>query len=399
MSSDLGHGAVDPAEQAAQLLFRIGFGILCIVLPLSAIVSRRALVVVAPIGVAVLISAALMMKARSGPIRRITAALASPAGLAGLFLLGWSALSLAWTPYPGPGAERLLRLAAAAALAMGAFLALPERMRASNLYLSGIGVGCATAAALAIGLFRPALTEPTVLERAVVMISLLGWPASAWLAMKRRTVAAMFIAGGVGTLALSLQGSTVLPALMLGAVLLGGALNNLRGAAGAFAVATVVLILGAPVIALGVSFLAPQSSDFGRTMQVWADIIQADPLRLVTGHGVETALRNRISSALDVAAPTSLIFEVWYELGVLGALALTVAVGFTAMNLARLSRTLGSFGLGCLGFAFGLSVMGLGTSQAWWVTALVAVAIVFFAVGNGEYRTERPPARARLREE
>ncbi len=122
MSSDLGHGAVDPAEQAAQLLFRIGFGILCIVLPLSAIVSRRALVVVAPIGVAVLISAALMMKARSGPIRRITAALASPAGLAGLFLLGWSALSLAWTPYPGPGAERLLRLAAAAALAMGAFL-------------------------------------------------------------------------------------------------------------------------------------------------------------------------------------------------------------------------------------------------------------------------------------
>ncbi len=97
-------------------------------------------------------------------------------------------------------------------------------------------------------------------------------------------------------------------------------------------------------------------------MQVWADIIMADPLRLVTGHGIETALRNRISSALDVSAPTSLIFEVWYELGVLGALALTMAVGFTAMNLAGLSRTLGSFGLGCLGFAFGLSVMGLGTS-------------------------------------
>ena len=109
MTSDLGHGVVDPAEQAAQLLFRIGFGIICIVLPLSAIVSRRALVVVAPIGVLVLISAALMMKARSGPIRRISAAMASPAGLAGLFLLGWSALSLAWTPYPGPGAERLSR--------------------------------------------------------------------------------------------------------------------------------------------------------------------------------------------------------------------------------------------------------------------------------------------------
>ncbi len=125
-------------SRRAQLLFRIGFGILCIALPLTAIVSRRALVVVAPIGVAVLVSAALMMKARSGPIRRLSAALASPAGLAGLFLLGWSALSLAWTPYPGPGAERLLRLAAGAVLAMGAVLALPERMRASNLYLGAV---------------------------------------------------------------------------------------------------------------------------------------------------------------------------------------------------------------------------------------------------------------------
>ncbi len=126
-------------------------------------------------------------------------------------------------------------------------------------------------------------------------------------------------------------------------------------------------------------------------MQVWADIIQADPLRLVTGHGVETALRNRISSALDVSAPTSLIFEVWYELGVLGALALTVAVGFTAMNLARLSRTLGSFGLGCLGFAFGLSVMGLGTrrpggSRPWWPSPSSSSPSA-----TAEYRTERPP--------
>jgi len=377
MTSGTGNGAVDPAEQAAQLLFRIGFGILCVI---------------------VLVSAALMMKGRSGPAQRVAGTLASPAGVAALFLLGWSALSLAWTPYPGPGAERLLRLAAAAVLAMGAAIALPERMRASNLYLIAIGVGCATAAALAIGLFRPEWTEPTVIERAIVLICLLGWPAAAWLAMKRRTVSAMAVAGGVGALALSLQGSTVPPALMLGGVLLGGALNNLRGAASAFAAATVALVIGAPLIALVVSLLAPQSSDFGRTMQVWADIIAADPLRLVTGHGVESALRNRISAALDVSAPTSLIFEVWYELGILGALALTVAVAFTALSLARLSRTLGSFALGCLGFAFALSVLGLGTSQAWWVTALVAAAIAFFAVANGEYRTERPTARARLRE-
>ena len=398
MSLASGHRAVDPAEQAAQLLFRIGFGILCIALPVAAIVSRRALVIVAPIGILVLFSAALMMKGRDAPAERVSRALASPAGLAVLFLLFWSALSLAWTPYPVPGAERLVRLAGSAAIAVGAVVALPERMRASNLYLVAIGVGCAAAAALGVALFRPWWTDPTVMERAAILISLLGWPAAAWLAMKRRTVAGMAIAGGVGGLALALPGPLILPALLMGAVLLGGALNNLRGATAAFAAAAALLVLGAPAIALAVSMLAPQESGFGRTMQVWADIIMADPLRLVTGHGLETALRNRIASLLDSSAPTSLLFEVWYELGVLGALALTAAVAFTALSFARLSRTLGSFALGCLAFAFALSVLGLGTSQTWWITALVTVAIAFFAVANGEYRTERPAARARLRD-
>jgi hypothetical protein len=389
------HQSFDPAEQAAQLLFRIGFGILCIVLPLAAIVSRRALVVVAPIGIVVLLSAALMMK-RDAPFQRIGRAIASPAGLAVLFLLFWSALSLAWTPYPLPGAERLARLGGSAAIALFAVAALPERMRASNLYLTAIGVGCAAAAALGITLLRPGWTEPTVLERGAILICLLAWPAAAWLAMKRRTIAGMAIAGGVGALALALQGPLILPALLLGAVLLGGALNSLRGAAIAFAAAATVLIMAAPAIALVVSLLAPQESEFGRTMQVWADIIVADPLRLVTGHGVETALRNRLAAGLDPGAPTSLLFEIWYELGVLGALALTAAVAFTALGLAGLSRTLGSFTLGCLAFAFALSVLGLGTSQTWWVTALTTAAIAFVAVANGEYRTERPAARARL---
>jgi hypothetical protein len=394
-----GHRALDPAEQAAQLLFRIGFGIICIALPLSAIVSRRAIVVVAPIGIVVLVSAALMMKGRDEPLQRVSRALASPAGLAGLFLLFWSALSLLWTPYPMPGTERLIRLAGSAAIAVAAVVALPERMRASNLYLVAIGVGCAAVAALGVALLRPYWTEPTILERAVALIALLAWPAVAWLAMKRRTIAGMAIAAGVGAVALALPGLLILPALLIGAVLLGGALSNRRGAAAAFAAAAVVLVMGAPLIALVASLLAPQESDFGRTMQVWADIILADPSRLITGHGVETVLRNRIAAALDASAPTSLLFEVWYELGVLGALALAVALVFVALSLSTLSRTLGSFGLGCLAFAFALSVLGLGTSQTWWMTALVTVAIVFCAVANGEYRTERPAARARLREE
>ncbi len=394
MTNISGQHPVDPAEQAAQLLFRVGFGILCIVLPLAAIFSRRAMVVVAPIGILVLISAALMMKGQPAAWSRLREAIASPIGFAALFLLGWSALSLAWTPYPGPGAERLFRVSGSVAMALASILALPQRMRASNLYLLSLGVGVSALCALGVAVLSPALTDPVVLERAAILIALMAWPAVTWLSIKRRSVAAMCVAGGVGGLALALQGPNVLPALLVGAVLLGGAMNNLRGSAVAFVTAMSILVMGAPVIAVIISLLAQQTNGFGRMMQVWADVIIADPSRLLTGHGLETALRNRISQALDTSAPSSLLFELWYELGVLGALAFTVGMAFSVLRIASLGRVIGAFALGCVGFALALAVMGLGTSQTWWVTAIATTCIAFVAVAHGEYRTERPTTRS-----
>ncbi len=396
MTVGIGHRTVDPAEQAAQLLFRIGFGILCIMLPVAAVFSRRALVVIAPIGILVLISAALMMKGRSDAALRIRQALTSPVGYAALFLAAWSAMSLAWTPYPGPGAERLFRVVGSAAIAIAAILALPERMRASNLYLLSLGVGLAALCALGTAVLQPSLSDPLVMERATILISLMAWPAVTWLSIKRRSVAAMGIAGVVGCLGLVLQGTTILPALLVGAVLLGGAMNNLRGSAVAFITAITILVMGAPLIAVGISLLTQQGSGFGRTMQVWADVIMADPSRLLTGYGLETALRNRLYQALDTSAPTSLLFELWYELGLLGALAFTIGMAMATLGIARLGRVMGPFALGCTGFAFALAVMGLGTSQTWWVTAIATTCIAFVAVANGEYRTERPAARVAL---
>jgi hypothetical protein len=386
------HADIDPAEQAALLLFRVGFAILCIALPVAAVFSRRALVVVAPIGALVMVTATLMMPGQPLGAARIRKALASPAGLAAAFLLAWSAISLLWTPFPTEGAERLFRLGGSAVLAVAAIAALPPRMRTSNLYLPVVGVGAAGLTALAVAIVQPKAVDPTAIERGAVLVTLLAWPAVTWLSMKRRSVPAMAIAAAIGGLALVMQGPAVLPALLIGAVLLGGAINNLRGASAAFMSAVVLLIMGGPLIALMLSFLAPQESGFGRTMQVWSDIIVADPSRLLTGHGLETALRNRLSQLLDPEAPKSLIFEVWYELGLLGALAATALLGLGIAGAARLGRAIAPFALGCMGFAFALSVIGLGTSQTWWITALTTTAIVFAAVTNGEYRTERPVA-------
>jgi hypothetical protein len=386
------HRTVDPAEQAALLLFRLGFAMLCILLPIVSIFSRRAMVVVAPVGAIVMISAALLMKSKADSPARFGQSLMHPCGLSLVFLLGWATVSLLWTPFTEAGAEHLFRVAGTVALALGAILALPERMRASNLYLLSIGVGASAILALLVGLSRSSGHDETMLERATILITLLAWPAVTWLSMKRRSVPAMVIAGCVGALAILLQGPQVLPALLVGAVLLGGAMNNLRATATAFMTAVALLIMAAPLIALLLSLLTQQESGFGRTMQTWAEVIVADPTRLLTGHGVETALRNRISRALDTSAPTGLLFETWYEFGLLGAVSTTLALVFGINSASRLFGIVSPFALGCMGFAFALSVMGLGTSQTWWLTALATTAIAFGAVVNGAYRTERPQA-------
>lgn len=385
---------IDPAEQAALLLFRLGFAILAIALPVAAVISRRAPVVIAPIGAGVMVAATLMMPGQPLGGGRLGRLLASTGGLAASFLLVWSALSLLWTPFPEAAAERLFRLAGSAGLAIAAIAALPPRMRTSNLWLPVLGVGLSALLAMGVALVRPVAVDAQAIERGAVLITLVAWPAVTWLSMKRRSIAAMGIAAAVGCLAIVLQGPAMLPALLVGAVLLGGAINDIRGASMAFIAGVVVLILGGPLIAMLLSLLAPQESGFGRTMQLWSDIIVADPSRLLTGHGLETALRNRISQQLDPGAPKSLLFEVWYELGLLGALATAIALAAGIAGAARLGRAIAPFALGCIGFAFALSVIGLGTSQTWWITALAATAIIFAAVANGEFKTERPVAGA-----
>jgi hypothetical protein len=387
----------EAAARASALLFRIGFAILVIVMPMAASGSRRAVVVLAPVGAGILFFASLLMPGGSNPLTRAGQALMSPIALAALFLLGWSVLSLAWTPFPGAGAERLARTAGLAILAIGAILALPERMRASNLYLMALGTGAAGLLWFSVWLAGGPDVDPVALERARIMIILLAWPSVAWLALKRRAVSAMAAAAVAGGLAFASEGQILLLALMAGGIVLGGAIANAGGTTRGLAAAMAAIVLLGPLIALAAHALPAATGGTIREWQIWGELIMADPSRLVTGHGVETALRNRIVSVLDAQAPRSLVFELWYEFGVLGALAASVLLAAAAGAIGRLGAPLLYFALGCMAFAFTLAVAGLGRQQTWWLTALAATLIAFAGIANGMQRTSRPQAKARFR--
>ena len=84
---------LDPAASAALLLRRIGFATLALALPLASLVSRRAAVVLAPIGVVLLVIAALIENPSEFG-NNLKSSLSGLAGLTLLALVAWAVLSL-----------------------------------------------------------------------------------------------------------------------------------------------------------------------------------------------------------------------------------------------------------------------------------------------------------------
>ncbi|HSP26500.1 MAG TPA: peptide ABC transporter permease, partial [Saliniramus sp.] len=151
----------DPVASATALLRRLGFATLMLVIPSLALVSRRAVVVLAPIGITLLIIAAIL-DGENRPIGKSNRAFAgSVPVLATIVLLVWIALSLLWTPFPEPAAARVGSILAMTALVVAGYYALPDRMRASNIYLLPIGVSVAAIAGIALSsLYGHGLIDP-----------------------------------------------------------------------------------------------------------------------------------------------------------------------------------------------------------------------------------------------
>ena len=88
----------DPARQAAALLVRLGIAVLALGVPVGALWSRRLIFTLMPVGAA-LILLGVLLDPKGAHIERVRTAIITPLGLAALFVLGWSFLSLVWTPF------------------------------------------------------------------------------------------------------------------------------------------------------------------------------------------------------------------------------------------------------------------------------------------------------------
>lgn len=394
----------DPAAEASQFLIRLGLAVLAIAVPLAALFFRRSIFLLFPMGAGVILLGALLAP-RKDASARVLGVLRTPMGAVAALLMLWAALSIIWTPFRAEAVERLLKVGGTLALATAAATVLPARSRLANLYLAPVGVG----AAALVGLWMAATgwfaqqggsgPDTPPIDRAMIAVSLMMWPALAVLVARQRVGAALSL--GILVALASVIGGAPVAYLSLAA---GGfayalALSDQRSTTrllGWFFAGLVMLGPTLPFLArLAVGGKTSALEERFAAMAEWLAIIRAEPLRLLTGHGLGSASQGVAAGALTSAAPRTGLFDIWYELGVLGA-AGAAAMLWGAFRVARRAPPEAGPALAG-GLTHGLIVgaTGVGTAQIAWLTVLASAAILFTAMTNGLARSSRPSAPIR----
>lgn len=407
MSSTLSNSFEDPAEDAAVLLLRIGLALLAMAVPISMVLSRRALFILFPIGSGLLLVAGVLLY--DAPIRkRLRNTFLSTAGLCGLGLIGWMAVSLIWSPVAPEVTQRLAKVAGTLVLVIVTAAFLPERTRTSNLNLFPLGIVVAGAITIYTALSGDeAWTvqgEDSTIQRAVVGLVVLVWPSLGALAIRERWVSASVIVIAVAVSAVVAWTSEALAALALGSVAFAVATANPARVGRGLGIAVAALFLLGPVLPFAAALLLKIAATVGgervldlagddAALRVWADLVVGQPLRLMTGHGFGLATLAPTIGFLPPETPHSLLFEVWYDFGVIGAALAAALAVFGFELIGRLSTTVAPFLLAEFVSLLTIAFCGLETTQLWWTTLLGVVALAFATVVRGQYRTVRPAAR------
>lgn len=386
----------DPVADSAALLRRLAFFMLFLVLPVAAIIGRRAVVIVVPVTIALLVIAAILDGGYRSLRQSLPRLFLSPTTLVTLLFFGWCAVSLLWTPFPKQGWERLFGTLTAITMILIGYLALPERMRSSNLYLLPIGVFAAALLALAVRFTVLTENRPVdfdeVFQRGLLVLVLLFWPAFTWLRSRHRDVAALAISIPIIAAVSVASHKAALFAFLVGAF--GYVLAKIFKSKGSRSIAIVTAGLVAlapllPFILQPLAALVPETA-FANSLNVARQLMLSDPMQVITGQGFDALGRSRMAGTLDFQAPTSALFQIWYELGIVGAWSVALII-FAVISKAGSKHAPLAPGM-VAGFlsAYAFATMGSGTAQSWWTTALASAVLIFLAMTRGQFRTTRP---------
>ncbi|MGQ0445730.1 MAG: hypothetical protein ACT4O2_11570 [Beijerinckiaceae bacterium] len=388
-----------PAEAASKLLIRLGLTALFAGLPCAGIFWRGAIYVVLPVG-AILILLGVLLDAPPYAGRRLRDALVSPTGGAALLVALWAAMSVLWTPFPADAGQRFLQFAGATSLAVLAAVYLPQKTRSLEFYLLPGGIAVASAATLALTYFNsPWLIgdfefDETLYERATITLIVLVWPALGFLSLREHWIAAAILAVLVAGVALAGFAQIALLAMGAGAFTFAVAMSRPAATARFLAWLFAPLILFSPFLPLLYHLMLPIAGfDTGAgsaPMRIWNELTVSQWPRLITGHGLDFVHRGLSLGYLPEETPKSLLLVLWLDFGLVGAAGVAVLVVQAFSFAARLPAKSAPALLAGLVAILTIAVLGIATSQIWWLTLLDCEVIAFALLVKGMDRARRP---------
>ena len=390
----------DPARDAARLLGWSGMTILMVGAPLLGVVSRRALFVLLPIGASVLLAAILITISKEG-LGALRGALRQPIGLAALCLLGWMGLSIAWTPFPGVAIPHLAATLVIAALATLVVAYLPERRARPALYLLPAGVAVTSLLTLAMTFFGPdsfrggSEFDSSLLEHSVLTLVVLVWPALGALVVFGRWLLAVLLAILVADVVMVAQAPLAMTAFMLGALAFAATGDAPRRLATFVAAVFCMLVALAPALPFALAPLSAMIPMVGHStvaaMRDWRGLVADDPIRLVTGHGLDLARYGAAIGFLPPHTPRSILFEIWYDLGLVGAASFATVFALGLVAAGGAASFVAPALLGGLVATLSIALLGVATAELWFVTLASLQAIAFGLLARSS-RGDRPAA-------
>ena len=394
------HPNEDPALEAGRLLTRIGVFLLFVVALIAPVIAGQTIYILLPVGAVLLLLGSAVApdrREKTAPLRNF---LTAPPFLAALFLAAWAAVSLNWTPFHGGPAERYWKDAGTLGLVAIACGFLPARTRICDLNLLPIGVATAAVGMIAAAVYgffaRRSFTLEEILDgdalaRSGVGLVLIMWPACGALAMrgKWRFAAALMLVSGVAVLFSGAQNVT--PPLIAGLAVFGLSFGRPREARLWLAPLAASAILLAPLLALVVRLVFQGCApDLLRGLDVWGHIFLTGGARSLLGHGFGSAIYGLFGGYIDPKSPRSLAFQIWFDLGLVGAAAFAAAA-YKAVSLVGLVRpSLAPFLLAGLAAGLVVCLLGPAGEQLWAFTLAGLDVVAFVMVMRGQFRKKRP---------
>lgn len=367
---------------AGHVLLRLGIALFTIAVPIGTVFSRRLLFVLVPVSAALMIMGGILLpNCGHMVLRHLRRAVTRPIILVGTLLMVWAALSFIWTPFPELASERFLKSVGTILAATMAIACMPERFKTANANLLPIGIALAGIAAIGAGLINPAAFrsvegDSSLFQRAISGLLVMGWPALAVLVTRQRANYGIALAAVLvfATVLAAIPVTLLALVISIGVFVAARAAPAVAGKVVGLVAATLLII--APGLALALQPLVSGIELFGigTTFNHWAEIVRLEGAKLITGHGFDTSIRAMAAGILPVQTPRGILFEIWYELGAVGAIGSAVLIWFVSLSASR-TGLIAPYLLASLSAVLVLSIAGTSIAQLWWTTQLASGAL------------------------